>query len=176
MRRRELLKAGGAALAGAVFPAVRLYARSAVEIHMVSDEAGAHVGFDPIGLYVEPGQVVRWINVANVHTVTAYHPVNDNHSLRIPENAQPWDSGYLIEPGASFEHRFEIPGVYDYYCAPHEAAGMVGRLVVGEASGPGTLPFDYFRDAPAKRHWRPVPEAARRQLPSVGAILRERSK
>jgi plastocyanin len=171
MRRRELLKAGGALLAGAALPAAWLYAAPVVEIRMVSDEAGGHVSFDPIGLYIEPGQRVRWINVANVHTVTAYHPSNDNHALRIPEQAEPWDSGYLIEPGASFERRFDVPGVYDYYCAPHEAAGMVGRLVVGHASGPGALPFEYFRADPAKRHWRPVPPAARQQLPSVDTIL-----
>jgi plastocyanin len=174
MRRREFLKAGGVLLAGAALPAARLFAAPVVEIRMISDEVGGHVSFDPVGLYIEPGQLVRWINVANVHTVTAYHPRNDNHSLRIPAAAEPWDSGYLIEPGASFERRFEVPGVYDYYCAPHEPAGMVGRLVVGEASGPGALPFDYFQDDPAKRHWRAVPEAARQRLPSVKAVLRLR--
>lgn len=174
MRRRELLQAGGLLLAGAALPATRLYAAPVVQIHMVSDEAGSHVSFDPIGLYIEPGQRVHWINIANVHTVTAYHPANDNHALRIPEAAEAWDSGYLIESGATFERDFVIPGVYDYYCLPHEAAGMVGRLVVGEVSGPGSLPFDYFQDNASKRHWRPVPEAARQRLPSVEAILQRR--
>jgi plastocyanin len=176
MRRRELLKAGGIVLAGAALPAARLFAAPVVDIRMISDQDGSHVSFDPIGLYIEPGQLVRWVNVANVHTITAYHPSNDNHALRIPKAADPWDSGYLIEPGATFEHRFEIPGVYDYFCKPHEAAGMVGRLVVGEASGPGTLPFDYFRADPAKRHWRPVPQAARERLPDVERILQARRK
>lgn len=174
MRRRELLKAGGALLAGTALPAARLYAAPAVEIRMVSDHYGGHVSFDPRGLYITPGQVVRWINVANVHTVTAYHPANDNHALRIPAAAEPWDSGYLVEPGATFERRFDVPGVYDYYCAPHEAAGMVGRLVVGEASGPGALPFDYFRGDPARGRWRAVPEAARQRFPDVETILRLR--
>ena len=26
---------------------------------------------------------------------------------------------------------FTVEGVYDYYCVPHEHAGMVGRIVVG---------------------------------------------
>ena len=42
---------------------------------MRSDPDGAHVGFDPIGLRVTPGTVVRWVVEANVHTATAYHPV-----------------------------------------------------------------------------------------------------
>ena len=29
------------------------------------------------------------------------------------------------------------PGVYDYYCQPHEMAGMVGRIVVGEPRDAG---------------------------------------
>jgi hypothetical protein len=27
---------------------------------------------------------------------------------------------------------------------PHEMAGMVGRIIVGNPGGPGLLPFDYF--------------------------------
>ena len=37
-------------------------------------------------------------------------------------------------PGESFAVELTEPGVYDYYCIPHEHAGMVGRIVVG---GPG---------------------------------------
>ena len=37
-------------------------------------------------------------------------------------------------PGESFEVELTEPGVYDYFCIPHEHAGMVGRIVVG---GPG---------------------------------------
>lgn len=139
---------------------------------MISEGLGAFVSFDPIGLYLQPGQTVRWRCVANVHTTTAYHPANDHHSLRIPEDAEPWDSGYL-QPGATFKHKFTVPGVYDYYCTPHEAAGMVGRIIVGTAAGPGTRPFDYFRDDPRAKGWRPVPKAARKNFPSIAAIMKD---
>ena len=36
-------------------------------------------------------------------------------------------------PGEAFEVMLTEPGVYDYYCVPHEHAGMVGRIVVGAA-------------------------------------------
>ena len=104
---------------------------------MMSDTLGTKVWFDPIGVRIEPGQTVRFIVHSNVHTTTAYHPKNDLHSLRIPENAEPWDSRFLVSPGHHFEVTLTVPGVYDYFCAPHEAAGMVGRIVVGRPAGPG---------------------------------------
>ncbi|MEO8636174.1 MAG: plastocyanin/azurin family copper-binding protein [Gemmatimonadales bacterium] len=141
---------------------------------MRSDSLGSRVWFDPVGLFVVPGTTVRWIVRDNVHTTTAYHPRNDHHSLRIPEQALPWDSGFLVHPGDHFDVTLTEPGVYDYYCMPHEASGMVGRLVVGEPGGPGTLAFDYWDGAPGTATWRSVPEAARRTFPGVARILAER--
>jgi plastocyanin len=94
--------------------------------------------------------------------------------LRIPEEAEPWDSGYLIEPGDQFEVTLTVPGVYDYFCAPHEVAGMVGRIIAGRPVGPGTLPFDYFQGDPAARDWRAVPEAARMVFPPIELVMNER--
>ena len=65
---------------------------------------GKHVGFDPIGIRIQPGDTVRWIqdSPGNPHTTTAYHPRNARHSLRIPPDARPWDSGFLVNPGDRF--------------------------------------------------------------------------
>ncbi len=184
--RREFLKAGGLALVGfglvpgrraplaALFGA-RLRSAGALEvIEMRSDPLGARVWFDPIGLYVEPGATVRWIVRENVHTATAYHPRNDSHPLRIPEGAVPWDSGFLVHPDDHFDVTLTVPGVYDYYCMPHEAVGMVGRIVVGQPLGPGAEPFDYWVGRPGTDTWRHVPDAARQTFPSVAQILHER--
>lgn len=143
-------------------------------VHMVSDTNGSFVGFDPIGLLIEPGQAVRWQCDANVHTTTAYHPKNANHSLRIPKEAQPWNSDYVM-PGKHFEVTFTVPGVYDYFCIPHEMAGMVGRIIVGHPAGPGTLPFDYFLKLPNPPHWMTVPEAAQKAFPAIAAIMQRHS-
>jgi len=175
LTRRNLLAAGGAILAGGLARPVRAADLGIVEIRMRSDRegAGAHVGFDPIGLLVSRGQTVRWIcdEGGNVHTATAYHPANDHHSLRIPQAATPWDSDFLL-PGQSFEVSFEVEGVYDYYCRPHEHAGMVGRIIVGQPTGPGSLPFDYFAGRPEARDWVPVPAAARSAFPALAEIMR----
>ena len=184
--RREFLKAGGLALLGfglvpgrrapvAALLGARLRSAGALDvIEMRSDALGSRVWFDPIGLYVEPGATVRWIVRENVHTATAYHPRNDNHPLRIPERAEPWDSGFLVHPGDHFDVTLTVPGVYDYYCMPHEAVGMVGRIVVGEPLGPGAEPFDYWVGRPGTDSWHHVPDVARQTFPSVGQILHER--
>jgi plastocyanin len=173
LTRRGFLEAGGLALAGLAVPGAAR-AAGVVEIHMRSDPRGAEVWFDPIGVHLEPGQTVRWVVAANVHTTTAYHPRNDHHCLRIPEGAAPWDSGFLVNPGARFEVTLSVEGVYDYYCMPHEGAGMVGRIVVGRPAGPGTLPFDYFKGKPGTETWKPIPDAARRAFPAVDTILKEK--
>lgn len=129
--RRPLLLAAAGLASGSWWIAP---ARAAGEIRiaMRGSAGGAHVWFGPRGLLIEPGQTVRWVNedAGNSHTSTAYHP--DNHKpLRMPQGARPWNSGYLL-PRESFAVTFEVPGVYDYFCLPHEAAGMVGRIVVGK--------------------------------------------
>lgn len=144
-----------------------------VEIHMKSDELGSEVWFDPIGVYIKPRQTVRWIVDENVHTTTAYHPKNNNHSLRIPRDATPWDSGFLY-PGSSFEVTFTVEGVYDYFCSPHEVAGMVGRIVVGQPTGPGSKPYDYFKATHESETWLPVPPAAQKEFPDIGLIMKNK--
>jgi hypothetical protein len=115
---------------------------------------------------------VRWICDANVHTTTAYHPANDRHSLRIPKAARPWDSSFLM-PGQAFALRLTEPGVYDYFCAPHEMAGMVGRIILGHPGGPGAQAFDYFRKLPDPPDWQEVPKAAQAAFPSIDLIMQK---
>ncbi len=167
--RRHLLRIGGGFLAGLALPASwALAAEDVVEIRMNGNADGSEVWYDPIGVLVRPGQTIRWINLdpGNSHTATAYHPRNFDHPLRIPEAVQPWDSDYLL-PNERFEVRLTAEGVYDYFCVPHEVAGMVGRIIVGRPAGPGMRPFETSGiDAGG------VPEAAQRAFPSVDAILR----
>jgi len=173
--RRAFLQAGGLALAGLAVPR-RGAGGAVVEIAMQSDATGADVWFEPAGILIQPGQTVRWVmrSPGNPHTATAYHPRNADHALRIPERAEPWDSGFLLRPGDHFAVTLTVEGVYDYFCLPHEHAGMVGRIVVGRPAGPGALPFDYFQGRPGTSGWAPVPEAAQRAFPDVAAIMRQR--
>jgi len=172
MTRRELLAAGGLALVGRLLPSFAGSGEddgAAAEIAMRSAGGGARVWFDPIGLRVAPGTTVRWVAVAGVHTTTAYHPANGDVPRRIPQGARPWDSGYLTEPGSTFEATLDVEGVHDFFCRPHEAAGMVGRIVVSDAGEPVEALGSEI--GPPGHHDR-LPDAALEALPSVGTILR----
>jgi plastocyanin len=171
--RRAFLTAGGLALAGLTVPRELLPA-APVEIRMRATERGEEVWFDPIGIHLERGDTVRWILERDVHTTTAYHPANEGHSLRIPVGAPPWNSGFLVQKAAHFDVTFTVEGVYDYYCMPHEQAGMVGRIIVGQPGGPGTLPFDYFKGEARSADWKPVPVAAQQAFPTVEAIMKQK--
>src|SRR4051794_11176381 len=116
LTRRSLLRLSGVFASLSVAPAP---AAGAVTIRLRSDTEGSHVGFDPIGLLIQPGRIVRFVCEANYHTTAAYHPANANHSLRIPTTVQPWSSD-VLQPGQHFEVTLTVPGVYDYFCAPHE--------------------------------------------------------
>ncbi|MEF8841217.1 MAG: plastocyanin/azurin family copper-binding protein [Haloarculaceae archaeon] len=100
-----------------------------VEVEMLSNDSGHH--FHPHVAWVEPGGAVTFRNVSGAHSVAAYHPDNGK-PLRIPEDAASFDSGLLNGEGQTFEHTFEGEGVYDVYCAPHEALGMIGTVLVGK--------------------------------------------
>ena len=160
-RRRLLLSAGAGLMLSAIVWR-RPGAAAEIEINMAGSATGSHVWFQPRGLRIEVGQAVRWFNreAANVHTVTAYHPDNGK-PLRIPDEAKSWNSDYLM-PGESFGMVFETPGVYDYFCIPHEHAGMVGRIVVGPISA-SALPYT---ETDAE-----LPAAAVAGFPTVAEIL-----
>ncbi|MEX2080046.1 MAG: plastocyanin/azurin family copper-binding protein, partial [Dehalococcoidia bacterium] len=165
--RRQIICRGGAMCAALGLPRFAFAAADdTVDVVMGGRPDGSHVWFDPMGLLLRPGQTVRWTNrdSGNSHTTTAYHPANLGRSRRIAEAAKPWDSDYLL-PGESFAVTLTQPGVYDYYCQPHEHAGMVGRLVVGEPPSDGwwttgTLTAD-----------GDLPEIALRAFPDIEAIL-----
>jgi plastocyanin len=96
--------------------------------------------FDPPTLDVRAGDTVVWRNTGTVqHTVTA--------------DSATFDSG-LLDPGRTFEFRFDRPGVYAYHCTPHpwmqavvrvtDASGAEPPVVAAvgptEQAGPGPTP------------------------------------
>jgi plastocyanin len=165
--RRHVFQIGGGILAGLALPRLTL-AGDPVEIRMQGKADGSHVWFDPIGLRIRAGQTIRWINLdpGNSHTATAYHPKNFEHPLRIPEGAEPWNSDYLL-PNESFSVTLTVEGVYDFFCAPHEHAGMVGRIIVGQ---PGRSPAASVSVQAAGGE--PLPEIALQAFPPVDEIMR----
>jgi len=93
--------------------------------------------YEPEVVSISVGDTVRWEGVGSyAHTVTA-DPAKaaESASVRLPAGAQPFDSG-RIQPGETFAYTFRTPGRYRYFCIPHEAAGMVGEVVVEPAGNP----------------------------------------
>lgn len=124
--------------------------------------------FDPAALRLQPGDSVLWFNLGDNHSTTAYHPANKkagdvSAELRIPQGAQPWDSGVLGigDKGLTFRHTFRTQGTYDYYCFPHEFLGMVGRLVVDQPGGP----------AEEKPLSAGLSKAAQQKMPSTALVM-----
>lgn len=107
---------------------------ASAEVTMASTDSGTH--FDPHVVWVEQGGTVTWHNESGTHSTTAYAPANDKPQL-VPDGAEAWNSGLLSEAGATFAQTFGTPGVYHYYCIPHETTGMIGSVIVGEPDAHG---------------------------------------
>ena len=166
MQRRGFLWGGGSAVVGLALLPRFVTAADMVEIAMSGRADGSMVWFDPVGVLIAPGQTIRWTNQdkGNSHTATAYAPENDDHPRRIPKGAVPFDSGYLL-PDETYEVTLDVPGVYDYFCKPHELAGMVGRIIVAE---PGQGDGEGYPDGD-------LPKVVLDGFPSIADILKQGS-
>jgi plastocyanin len=139
-RRRYLASVGGFAVAGLAGCTGSDGAGNGTPIpddSVLMVTSSGRYYFDPIGLAVDPGTTVTFVNESGGHSSTAY-------PNRIPKAAKRWDSKTLTSEGATYEHTFDVEGTYDYYCIPHKHAGMVARIVVGDPGGPadGSMPPD----------------------------------
>jgi plastocyanin len=101
------------------------------------------VAFDPPELAVDAGETVVWQNTSSRgHTVTAfddglpdgadYFASGGFDSESAARDAWRDGLGGLIDGGETYSHTFTVPGTYSYLCVPHEQAGMVGTVEVGE--------------------------------------------
>lgn len=132
--RRTLLRLSGAALSMIGITGCLDRPSSTDQPVTMTDD----FGFDPKTKTIETGQTVTWTNTNDVdHTVTAYED-------EVPDSAPYFASGGfeseraarnhvaegLIAPGGEYDHTFEEPGAYEYYCVPHESSGMVGTVRV----------------------------------------------
>ena len=46
----------------------------------------------------------------------------------VPEGVEKFKSKY----NKDVEFKFEVPGIYAYWCTPHKSMGMIGFVIVGE--------------------------------------------
>jgi len=149
MQRRAFLAAGTGlattALAGCIGPSL---GSTDYDIGMQSNAFVPEPrveGEDPPTFAASVGWTVVWANSGSRnHTVPAYDdgvPESadyfasggfENETAAREAWAKSVDGGGIVRPGQTYEHSFELPGDYYYVCIPHEAAGMIGKVVVSE--------------------------------------------
>jgi plastocyanin len=119
---------GMALLPFAAFPSDRITWQQFADAYEPADKEVSIEGlaFVPDSILVVPGTTVRWTNNDNVtHTVTS-------------DPAGLFNSGPL-QPGESFEYRFDAPGSYSYICTIHPS--MTGAVIVLDPDLTVYLPF-----------------------------------
>lgn len=76
--------------------------------------------YDPVGVSINVGDKVMWINNdISVHNLASGTPEEG------PTNE--FESG-ILSAGSTFEHAFDNPGSFDYYCTIHP--WMTGSITV----------------------------------------------
>lgn len=162
MNRREFLRAAGGSAA-----AVAATAQSAAAQEGGGNESSGGGGggggggsktvavgpgnslvFEPAELAIAPGTTVEFVWESDGHNVVPES---------IPDGAS-WEGtgpeAKLFDTGHTYTHTFSTNGSYEYVCAPHATAGMVGTIEVTDnpASGGGEKELHEL-GVPIQAHW-----------------------
>ena len=100
-------------------------------IKEISDPAGNKpYYFEPSTLTIQPGDTVTFVN--------AQEDMHDVMFDVVPKQVDAMIMAPMQEKaGERWSYTFTVPGTYHFHCHPHQALGMKGTLVVGQASKPG---------------------------------------
>jgi plastocyanin len=114
-----------------VIAAAGLFALATCFVGVPDLEAATHIvqvisfRFEPQELTIQPGDTVVWRNTGGNHNVVA-----DDSSF---------GSGRPSAGAWEYSYRFEDPGEFGYYCAPHGGRGgegMAGKVLVAGPAAP----------------------------------------
>ena len=118
-----------ALIAGLVSTMIAVSASAAITHNVIVGPGGSFT-FSPDALTIDVGDTVSWIWEASNHNVIS----------GLPGSPTPYfSSGSPAAIGTSFDVLFDQPfldantvidNIYDYYCFPHAAFGMVGSVRV----------------------------------------------
>lgn len=86
--------------------------------------------YSPDKLTIQPGDTVTFEN--------AQDEMHDVMFVNVPKAVDEMIMSPMMEKkGDKFSYKFTVPGTYQFHCHPHEALGMKGTIIVGQASKPG---------------------------------------
>lgn len=110
-------------------PAVRSVAKGGVHVVNMPEAKGEEMNvFKPDNIIIKVGETVRWVNKDKIAHVFSSMPVIGMGGIFVPS----------IEPGATYDYKFEKPGEYYYICFIHK--GMVGKITVEGTDNGGNQP------------------------------------
>jgi halocyanin-like protein len=80
--------------------------------------------FAPAGIWIDTGTTVNfeWTGEGGAHNVVATEDATADLD----------SGGAEATTGVAYEYTFEEGGITNYYCNPHQSAGMLGAIAVGE--------------------------------------------
>ena len=97
------------------------------QVKMLNGNAPDMFVFEPAVVKIEKGDTVTWTG----------DPMHNSASIKemLPKGAKPWVGKLTKKAGEkSISIKFDVEGLYGYNCTPHAMFGMVGIVVVGDAS------------------------------------------
>ena len=130
-RREHLSLLGGTALAAAV-PGIASAESHAsgepktVVVEMLNvdpDDRRARQVFKPAVVHVMPGDTIQFVSTDRGHN-------SQEDEDMMPEDGDIWEGRI----NGDIEVTFTTEGAYGYYCQPHQSVGMVGLILVGDAT------------------------------------------
>ena len=141
-KTQEQPAAGGAMTADTsttAAPSAAAPAAATGKTHDVKMELdGSKYKFDPDNLTIQSGDVVRYHNVSGGPHNVSFWPDSipsgaaDALKKNMPNQMAPLEGPLLTEPNGVYEVSFAgtPKGDYKFYCLPHLALGMKGKLTV----------------------------------------------
>ena len=69
----------------------------------------------------------------NVGDTITWKATTKGHNVEFIRNGTPEGVGkFKSKMNVDVDYKFEVPGIYAYWCTPHKAMGMIGFVVVGD--------------------------------------------
>ncbi|KAG0578233.1 hypothetical protein M758_4G007300 [Ceratodon purpureus] len=121
----DAMKNVGKALFAASSSLLLAASANAATVKMGGDDGA--LGFYPSSLSVAAGETITFVN----NKAFPHNVVFDEDA--VPSGVKVDDlshEDYLNAPGESFNVTLKTPGTYEYYCEPHQGAGMKGSITV----------------------------------------------
>jgi plastocyanin len=109
-------------------------------------QQGSRYLFQPNGLRIQPGDIVEFVSVSGgPHNVQFYPNRIPAGAREVLNRAMAQRMGDLASPlFTTPNQKYTVSfagapqGTYDFFCLPHQALGMKGTIIVGQAGGPGS--------------------------------------